>query len=138
MSSSSVPIRNSKAPLAPVALLVGSLAAPLIYVMAGLIIPEGFHNLRSADVSTVLVAFGSAWIFSALFTCVVGGASWVPLHKLGHDSLISYVLVALVSEVSFSLVAGAAPEIFGISMAAANAVAVRAAEVAFCYQHETA
>lgn len=110
-------------------LLLGSLAAPSIYVLVGVIAPEGFHNLRSAEAATLLVAFGSAWVFSALLTFVVGGVLWAPLHVFAYDSLASYLSIAVVTEVSLSLVAGTAPEILGISLAAANSFAVRLAEL---------
>ena len=124
--------------LALFALLVGSLAAPLIYVFTGFTNPEGFHDLRSADLSTMLLAFVSAWLFSAFLTGVVGGTLWGPLHIFGYDSFISYFLVAVISYLLLSLLASAEQWLGGIFMAAANAIAVRLAErTVGRYPHES-
>ncbi|MDP2904339.1 MAG: hypothetical protein Q8N96_14735 [Methylovulum sp.] len=124
--------------LALFALLAGSLAAPSIYVFTGFTNPEGFHDLRGADLSTTLLAFVTAWLFSAFLTGVVGGALWVPLHILRYDSFISYLLVSVISYILLSLVAGAEQWLTGISMAVANAIAVRLVErTVGRFPHET-
>jgi hypothetical protein len=124
--------------LALFALLVGSLAAPLIYMLTGFTSPEGSHDLRGADLSTMLLAFVTAWLFSAFLTGVVGGMLWGPLHFFGYDSFISYLLSAAISFLLLSLLVGAEQWIGGISMAAANAIAVRLAErTVGRYPHET-
>jgi len=124
--------------LALFALLAGSLAAPLIYVFSGFTNPEGFHDLRSADLSTILLAFVTAWLFSAFLTGIVGGTLWSPLHIFGYDSFISYLLVAVISYLLLSLLASAEHWLGGIFMAAANAIAVRLAErTVGRYPHET-
>jgi fumarate reductase subunit D len=112
------------------ALVVGSFVAPLVYVLVGFIAPEGFHNLRGAEISVVLAAFASSWLFSALLTFAVGGASWAPLHVLGYDSFASYTLIAVASSVALYLISGAELRILGLSIAVANAGAIRTTELA--------
>lgn len=113
---------------ASISLLLGSLATPIIYVMVGYVDPKGFHDLRGADISTISLAFGTAWLFSALITVVVGGILWKPLHGYGYDSAISYLIIAVLVYISFSAISGADIWFYGVCMSAANAFAVRMVE----------
>ena len=114
--------------IAIISLLLGSLATPIIYVMIGYVDPKGFHDLRGADISTISLAFGTAWLFSALITVVVGGILWKPLHVYSYDGAITYLIIAVLVYISFSAINGADVWFYGVCMSAANAFVVRMVE----------
>jgi hypothetical protein len=110
-------------------LIIGSLAAPLIYVAIGFLAPSGFHDLRAGDLLVVAAAFGFAWLFSLLVTSAIGGLLWIPLHAYGYDRAIVYVVIALLAYGLLMVVSRADGwSWLGASMSAANALVVRIAE----------
>ena len=114
---------------ATLALLVGSVVAALVHVSIGFVAPAGFLDLGRATPSNVLLAFGTAWFFSALITVPVGGLVWRPLHRYAYDGFVSYGLIAVVSYLVLHIAVGLADFSFiGIGAAVGNAVGVRCIE----------
>jgi hypothetical protein len=115
--------------LAAAAFIAGSLATPILYIVSAYITPQGFADLRHASAETVLYYFAIAWGTSALFTVVVGGATWWLLHRRGWDGFVSYALIAGGIALIASAVVGSGMQNWEIVvMAASNGVAVRVVE----------
>lgn len=123
------PSRRSCVPIALLSLALGSAAAPIIYVIVGVFMPIGFHDLSSANTSTLLSTFGAGWFMSAAMTFLFGGLAWIPLHSRTKDGFVTYVFIAFLGILALALVGQSPPSPFLTSMAIANAVAVRAIEV---------
>ena len=112
-------------------LFFGSIATPVIYVATCLILPQsGFEDLRNEPFSTVALAFGTAWLFSALMTCIVGGVFWLPAHAFHYDGFITYLVIATSCSILILVcVEGSvSSSLLMLSMSASNAIAVRLIE----------
>lgn len=111
-------------------MVLGALAAPAVYVLAGLILPSGFHDLRNASATVWIITFGAAWLFSVVATFGLGAPLWYLLHKYGYDGFLSYLVIAIIGFLTFhfGFRAEGAWE-FGAIMALANAAMVRAVEL---------
>ena len=119
---------------ASVILLLGSLAAPVIYVAIGFFSPAGFHDLRGSPISTTALVLLVSWLFSFLPTYIVGAIAWWPLHARRVDGFASYAAVALVAYavvygVSSAGEFGPGPLLLGIGLALSNAILVRLLEL---------
>ena len=111
-------------------MVLGALAAPAVYILAGLILPSGFHDLRSASVTVWIIAFGAAWLFSVVATFGLGVPLWYLLHKYGYDGFLSYSAIAIIGFLTFHFgVRAEGTWAFGAFMALVNAVMVRAVEL---------
>ena len=112
-------------------LLLGSLAAPLIYVALGFAYPLGFNSLRSTSVLVVLAGFTVAWVWSLVPTIAIGGLTWRVLHARRVDGFVSYSAVAIAASGLVSAISGVGMRSFLIAagFAAANAILVRIVEL---------
>ena len=113
-------------------LLLGSLAAPVIYVALGLAYPAGFNNLRGASVLVVLTVFAVAWVWSLVPTIAIGGLTWRTLHARRVDGFISYSAVAIAASGLVAAISSVGIRSFLITagFAVANAILVRIVELA--------
>ncbi len=119
-------------------ILLGSLAAPTIYIFIGFAAPAGMHDFRAANLSTLLTVFCVGWFFSILVTSIVGGALWTVLHDRKHDGFLSYAFIAGALYLALWLVVGGgSPPWLGLGMSTSNAVAVRSIERLFAKRKTT-
>lgn len=116
---------------AVLSLLLGSVATPIIYVVIGIVAPQsGFEDLRASPLSTIALAFGVSWFFSALVTFFIGGLFWVPVHVYKYDGYIAYSCIAVASDLLIGSFAdgNVALSFRTMGMVVANALAVRMVE----------
>lgn len=109
---------------------LGTLATPVIYVLAGIFLPSGFHDLRNASAMVLLVAFGTTWLFSLIATFGLGTLFWSVLHRFNYDGYLSYSAIAIGGLLAFhfGIRAEGSPTL-GAIMAVANASTVRMVEL---------
>ena len=76
-----------------------------------------------------MLAFGTAWFFSALITVPLGGLAWRPLHRLAYDGFISYSVVAVVGYLILHVAVGLREFSFVVmGSALGNAAGIRCIE----------
>jgi hypothetical protein len=106
--------------------VLGSSFTTVIYVLAGIISPSGFHNLRDMDATHIAIIGALVWFWSTIFTVAIAGSCWAILHRRELDGFLVYTLIAVVGCMAISLViSGDMPDLLMISMAIANAIGVR-------------
>lgn len=127
--------RRNRIFLAVLSLIIGSLAAPVVYVALGLLAPMGFADLRGASAITLALYFGAAWAVSAIATLAVGAAGWQILHRRGWDGVVTYALAGASVAVLIGLLLGH-QNWEAILMAIANAVVVRMVELRLRGAHQ--
>jgi len=115
-------------------LTIGSVAAPVIYVVLGYAYPQGFHDMRSATFQTVAMTLGAAWLVSWVLTLALGGLVWKMLHAKSLDGFGSYAAIAVLGALAIYFVAdsgrgSAIAGVFVAALATANAALVRTAEL---------
>ena len=127
-SSRAVQARGEVA-IASISLVVGALATPVLYIVAAVLFPEGFAQLRDASAQTFLYHFAATLAPSTLFTVLIGGATWKPLHAYSWDGFLSYALLGAFIAGPIGLILDTdTPNFAAIALAACNGLAVRATE----------
>lgn len=106
-------------------LFSGSIGAPIVYLVAGIIRPRGFHFFLKDDLISIMIPFIVVWVLSFIHTAIIGVILWKPLHKYNVDGALLYMLIAIVSSSLLSLFTSHNISLLGIGMSSANAIMVR-------------
>lgn len=117
--------------------LIGSIGAPLVYIVSGIVYPRGFHFFPKYDFLAIMVPFIIAWVISFICTSIIAGIFWKFIHKYKLDNVYMYIFIAIISSSALSLFTSHDIPLLGIGMSTANAVIIRLFEIRSRYsQHK--
>ena len=116
-------------------LFLGSIGAPIIYIITGVVHPCGFHFFIKNNLVDILIPFMVVWAASFVYTAIIGGIVWMPLHKYKIDSALIYIIVAIVSSSLLSLSTSHEISLLGIGMSSTNAIIIRWLEISVLKLH---
>lgn len=110
-------------------LFLGSIGAPIVYLITGIVHPSGFHFFPKNNLVDILIPFLVVWAASFVYTAIIGGILWMPLHKFKIDNVFTYILIAIVFTSLLSLSANHGIPLLGIGMSSTNAILIRLLEI---------
>src|SRR5689334_196266 len=92
---------------AGLSLVIGSLGAPILYLIVGYLSPGGFHDMHPTSFERIALTFGTAWFFSLILTLPIGGLAWPILHAIRIDGFTSYCGLAVLAFLPLHLLSSA-------------------------------
>lgn len=110
-------------------LFLGSIGAPIIYLITGIVHPSGFHFFPKNNLVDILIPFLVVWAASFVYTAIIGGILWMPLHKFKIDNVLIYIIIAIIFTVLLSLPTNYGISFLAVGMSSTNAIIIRLLEI---------